>query len=431
MKNFSFSGLSLPLIQSLERLKFNTPTPIQTESIPLALEGKDILGSAQTGTGKTGAFGIPLINKLMLEPNSAALVMTPTRELATQVMQALKSFMGHKSNIHSALLIGGEPMPRQLQQLRNNPRLIVGTPGRINDHLMRRNLKLHKTNFLVLDETDRMLDIGFTEQIEKIIKHLPEQRQTLLFSATLPKNIVSMANKYMNNPVRVSVGSTSKPLEKIKQEILRVSDADKYIHLLGELDKRDGSIIIFVKTKRSADKMAIKLRGENHAAEAIHGDLRQNKRDKVIRNFRNKKHRILVATDVAARGLDIPHIEHVINYDLPQCPEDYIHRIGRTARGDAEGSALCFLSPADGKKWNAINRLINPDARQESHSNKSSKGKYSAKPFRFKKNRNGSGKPQGKNSEKPQNRQSRRNRSNNGSGNNGGQGGQGGGKRAA
>lgn len=361
MDDFSTLGLPQPLMQSLERMKFNTPTPIQAQAIPPALQGRDVLGSAQTGTGKTGAFGIPLIAKLMNNPRGAAIVMTPTRELAVQVMKMLEQLLGKKSGINTALLIGGEPYPKQMQALRNQPRLIVGTPGRINDHIERRTLLLHLTDFLVLDETDRMLDMGFTEQIEAVIKFLPKKRQTLLFSATLPNNIVRIAQSYMTDPVRVAVDPTAMTAPKIKQTIMQIADKDKYDTLVKECKARDGSIIVFVKTKWNAEKMAQRLRGEHIDAEAIHGDLRQNKRDRVIKNFRAKKYRVMVATDIAARGLDIPHIEHVINYDLPQMAEDYVHRIGRTARAGAEGEALCFVSPTDKAKWAAIQRLIDPD----------------------------------------------------------------------
>jgi superfamily II DNA/RNA helicase len=363
MRTFQEMGLPRALTITLQDMKFSQPTPIQAEAIPLALQGKDILGSAQTGTGKTAAFGIPLVAKLLSNPHGSALVMTPTRELATQVISQLKIMLGNKSNIKSALLIGGEQMTKQLQQLRNRPRVIVGTPGRINDHLQRGSLKLNDTNFLVLDETDRMLDMGFTEQIESVMKYMADARQTLLFSATLPKKIVRIAEKYLNDPIRVAVSATSAPAANIKQDVIRINEAEKYPSLLSQLDERKGSIIVFVKTKQGTEKMASKLLKDGHSADAIHGDLRQSKRDTVIKAFRNKKYRILVATDVAARGLDIPHIEHVINYDLPQCPEDYIHRIGRTARAGAEGAALNLVTPVDKSKWNAISLLLNPDAK--------------------------------------------------------------------
>ena len=362
MENFNSLNLPEALMKSLSRMNFNTPTPIQAQAIPPAMEGRDILGSAQTGTGKTGAFGIPMIAKLMSNSRGSALVMTPTRELAVQVLKMLEELLGKPSAIKTALLIGGDSMPKQLQQLRLRPRLIVGTPGRINDHLERGSLMLHDASFLVLDETDRMLDMGFSIQIEKILKFMPQQRQTLLFSATLPKDIVRLSENYLKNPVRVAVGNDTKPAAKIKQEITHLAETEKYATLCKELTARDGSVIVFVKTKWGAEKLAIRLRADFHSADAIHGDLRQNARDRVINAFRNKKHRILVATDIAARGLDIPHIEHVINFDLPQCPEDYIHRIGRTARAGAEGSALCLITPADRIKWAAIQRLIDPEA---------------------------------------------------------------------
>jgi superfamily II DNA/RNA helicase len=291
--------------------------------------------------------------------------MTPTRELATQVREALRSFLGHHFAIKIALLIGGEPIGPQFHQLRARPRLVIGTPGRINDHLERKSLSLRQTQFLILDEVDRMLDMGFGIQLEKIEKHLPKKRQTLMFSATLPPNIVDLSQKYLINPIRVSVGNSHTPATNVKQDLLRVSEENKYDHLVQELDQRTGSIIVFVKTKYGAEKLTQKLKDDKHSVDTIHGDLRQNKRERVIHAFRNRKNRILVATDVAARGLDIPHIEHVINYDLPQCPEDYIHRIGRTARAGAEGAALNLVTRADERKWRSIERLLNPSLPKE------------------------------------------------------------------
>ncbi len=354
------------LIHTLQHMKFQEPTQIQVEAIPLALQGRDILGSAQTGTGKTAAFGIPLITKILNNPTAVALVITPTRELATQVIGQLQIMMGKQSKINTSLLIGGEPMPKQLSRLRLQPRIIVGTPGRINDHLKRGSLRLDQANFLVLDETDRMLDMGFSVQIKQIIKSMHADRQTLLFSATLPQDIVQIAEQYLRNPARVAVKS-SKPLTNhIPQDMINVSEAEKYDTLLAQLDKRQGSIILFVKTKHGTEKMAIRLAKHGHSTNAIHGDLKQNKRAKVISAFRDQKHRILVATDVAARGLDIPHIEHVINYDMPQCPEDYVHRIGRTARAGAKGEALNLVTPADQSKWRMIVQLLNPGTQQTS-----------------------------------------------------------------
>ena len=380
MDNFNSLGLPQNLLTSIAKMGFTVPTPIQVQAIPPALLGRDILGSAQTGTGKTGAFGIPLVNRLLTNPRGSALVLTPTRELATQVLTQLKAMVGVGNGINTALLIGGESMPKQLQELRARPRIIVGTPGRINDHLERGSLMLHDAGFLVLDETDRMLDMGFGPQLDRIFKFLPAVRQTLMFSATIPDNIAKISQKYLHNPVRVSVGGESKPVAKILQENVQVSEDGKYDQLLVELNKREGSIIIFVKTKWGAEKMAKRLRTAKHSADAIHGDLRQNKRDQVIKGFRDMKYRILVATDIAARGLDIPHIEHVINYDLPQVAEDYVHRIGRTARNDAEGSAVNLITSADREKWLAITKLLDPEAYKKAQSERPAGGHSSGRP---------------------------------------------------
>ena len=361
MENFTSIKIEDSLKHSLSKMNFIKPTPIQGMAIPVALEGKDILGTAQTGTGKTLAFSIPLINKLILDKNAFALVMCPTRELASQVMEAIKSIISDKINIKTALLIGGESMQKQLRQLSNRSRIIVGTPGRINDHLKRKSLNLSATKYLVLDETDRMLDMGFTPQIEMILKFVPKTHQTLLFSATLPQNILRISERYLNSPERISTGATSIPIAKIKQETLQVFKENKYDELIDQFLIRKGSILVFVKTKRSADKMVKRLKEEGHSADAIHGDLRQSKRDRVINSFRKGLKRILIATDVAARGLDIPLIQHVINYDLPQVPEDYVHRIGRTARAGSEGSALTFLTSDDRAMWSSINKLIDPN----------------------------------------------------------------------
>ena len=395
MQNFNLFKIEDSLKDSINRMKFKEPTPIQNQAIPIALEGKDILGTAQTGTGKTLAFSIPLINKLILDKNAFALVTCPTRELATQVMDAIKNLISNKINIKTALLIGGESIQKQLRQLGKRSRLIVGTPGRINDHLKRKSLNLSATKYLVLDETDRMLDMGFTPQIEMILKFVPKDHQTLLFSATLPKDILRISERYLTKPIRISVGSTTVPIAKIKQETLQVYKENKYNELIDQLLSRKGSILVFVKTKRNADRMVKRLKEEDHSADAIHGDLRQSKRDRVMNAFRKGAKRILVATDVAARGLDIPLIQHVINYDLPQVPEDYVHRIGRTARAGSEGSALTFLTPDDRSMWNSISKLIDPnfkaeprDIRKNSRSsiNKRGKAPYNKKrKFRDKK----------------------------------------------
>lgn len=359
MESFDAMGLHEALNLSLGILGFQKPTPIQAQTIPHAIEGKDVLGSAQTGTGKTIAYGIPLITHLLNNEHASTIVLVPTRELAMQVIQQLHQLIGKKSSINSALLIGGDSMFKQLAQLKSRPRMIVGTPGRVNDHLDRGTLKLHKAEFLVFDETDRMLDMGFSVQIQKIVQQMPEKRQTLMFSATMSPSIIKTAQNYMKDAVRVSVGSTTTPTEKIKQEIIKTTEEQKYNLLMDHLNKVEGSFIIFMKTKHATERLATKLRASGHTADAIHGDLRQRNREQVIRSFRAGKHRILVATDVAARGLDIPHIECVVNYDLPTNPEDYIHRIGRTGRAGKEGVAISFVTQQEGARWRAIHKLIN------------------------------------------------------------------------
>ena len=408
MQNFNELDIENKLKNSIKYSNFIKPTPIQSKAIPIVLSGKDVLGTAQTGTGKTLAFTIPLINKLIIDKNAMALIVCPTRELASQVMSTISKLTHEDIRIGNALLIGGESMQRQLKQLNKRARIIVGTPGRINDHLKRKSLNLSRVNYLVLDETDRMLDMGFTPQIEIILKFIPKNHQTLLFSATLPNNILKISEKYLRKPERISVGSISTPIEKIKQETFQITQDKKYHELINQLVERKGSILVFVKTKHGADKIVKRLKYDDHSAEAIHGNLRQSKRERVIKGFRSGRHRILIATDVAARGLDIPLIQHVINYDLPQVPEDYIHRVGRTGRAGKEGSALTFLTNHDRNMWREIQKLINPNFKlEESFSRKYNKknkkfkkknksfkdslnrneSKYNKKKFNFKKNK--------------------------------------------
>lgn len=376
---FDAFGLPAFVLGALTKKGITTPTPIQTQSIPEALQGKDILASAQTGSGKTLAFLIPMVAHLTDNPTSTALILLPTRELARQVEMALRDMTAGRHGFHCANLIGGEPIGKQFFALKKRPRVIIGTPGRICDHLNRRSLDLENTHFLVLDEMDRMLDMGFTDALEEIVSHLPEDRQTLMFSATLPAYIEKQSHKYLSTPIRIAIGSAEKPSVNIDQQLRQTSNGEKFSDLLDELDKRSGSIIVFVNTKRIADQLAEQLRDYDHRAEAIHGDLPQRKRESVVRAFRAQKSRIMVATDVAARGIDVPHVQHVINYDLPLCPEDYIHRIGRTGRAGAKGEALSFLTPTETRKWRAIDAYMNPK-----------KGEKAPRPdFRFSKGRDG------------------------------------------
>lgn len=376
-KNFKDLGLPSSLVEALSRMQITVPTQIQEETIPLAIAGTDILASAQTGSGKTVAYSMPLIMKLMDNPKSRALILTPTRELAEQVHRTLNQILGKTGQFNTVLLIGGASMGKQIGELKRRPQLIVGTPGRINDHLNRRTLALHETRFLIIDEADRMLDMGFGIQLEQIAEYLPEEKQTLMFSATLPPNIDKLTKKYLRNPKRVAVGSVVQAAPKIKQEIMHTSVSEKFNLLLDQLNQREGSVIIFVKTKHGTERLSDRLKEHGHTSDAIHGDLPQRRRERVIQGFRSKKNRIMVATDVAARGLDIPHVMHVINYDLPQCPEDYIHRIGRTGRAGAEGHALCIVSPEDGQKWRAICKLMGLQAPAQ----EKNKAPF-AKPFR-------------------------------------------------
>ncbi|MDM8335604.1 DEAD/DEAH box helicase [Wolbachia pipientis] len=353
----SFHEIDLPVLlkQALDKHNFFIPTPIQTQVIPLALQGKDILGSAQTGTGKTLAFAVPLVAKLLDEPNaSSALIIVPTRELAQQVTNEIRKILSQNFLLKIALLIGGEPIFKQLNQLQKKPRVVIGTPGRIIDHIERKTLMAHNVSTLVLDETDHMFDMGFGIQIKEIMKYLPKIRQTLMFSATLPDDIVKLAEKYLNQPERVFVEHEVTTSTKIKQEIVYTTESEKYGKLITQLSHRVGSIIIFVKTKQGADQLAYKLGKDNYSALAIHGDLKQHKRERVINSFRRGCNQIMVATNVASRGLDIPRTQHVINYDAPQSQVDYIHRIGRTARAGAEGYALFFITPQDKRRLPAL-----------------------------------------------------------------------------
>lgn len=353
----SFHEMDLPVLlrQALDKNNLSVPTPIQMQTIPLSLQGKDILGSAQTGTGKTLAFAIPLVAKLLNDPRiGSALVIVPTRELACQVTNEVRKLLFQSSALRVALLIGGEPILKQLNQLKKKPQIVIGTPGRIIDHIERKTLVTSNVNVLVLDEMDRMFDMGFGVQIEGIMRYLPKTRQTLMFSATLPSDIVKLAEKYLNQPERISVDCEATTSAKIKQEIIYASELEKYEKLVTQLCQRKGSIIIFVKTKQGADQLANKLYKDDYSALAIHGDLRQHKRERVINSFRRGRNQIMVATDVASRGLDIPHIQHVINYDIPRSQADYIHRIGRTARAGAEGYALSFVTPQDKRRLPAL-----------------------------------------------------------------------------
>jgi ATP-dependent RNA helicase DeaD len=358
MKTFQELNLPASLEKALKMMQFTTPTPIQAKAIPIALTERDIIGCAQTGTGKTAAFCIPMITRLLKEPNKTSLILVPTRELAMQIEDVLRKLTSKSPELKLALLIGGASMDRQMRALHNKPRIIVATPGRLMDHLARKTASLAHVGVVVLDEADRMLDMGFAPQLNKILQSIPKDRQTLLFSATLPNDIEKMAAKWLKNPERVTVGEVSRASSQISHSVVQTTTNGKNNTLLDELNAREGSVLIFARTKHRTDRLANYLAGFGHPVTRIHGDRSQGQRNMAIRGFRNGDFRIMVATDIAARGLDISHIAHVINYDLPQVPGDYIHRIGRTGRAGAEGQAICLLTPEDRQQWKSISRLL-------------------------------------------------------------------------
>jgi ATP-dependent RNA helicase RhlE len=354
----SFSGLGIApgLLAVLDRLKFTVPTPIQKRAIPIAIEGKDVIGVAQTGTGKTLAFGIPMVQRLA-QGKGGGLVLEPTRELANQINEDLAIFV-RAFKLRTVVVIGGESMGRQISQLKTNPRIIIATPGRLNDHIEHRHVRLSDIEILVLDEADRMLDMGFLPQIERILKLIPKRRQTMLFSATMQPAVLKIASRNMRLPVRTEIAPSGTTPDLVTQELFFVQKGLKS-YLLGQLLKQyKGSVLLFVRTKRAARKVASGLRAMGHAAVEIHADRTQAQRTEAIRGFKTGKHRILVATDIAARGIDVSGIELVINYDLPDDIGNYVHRIGRTGRAGRPGHAITLATPDQHGEVNEIERLI-------------------------------------------------------------------------
>src|SRR3989344_4329691 len=348
-------GIAPSILDILGKLRFTVPTPIQEQSIPPAVEGKDLIGLAQTGTGKTLAFCIPMIQGAL--KGKRGLVILPTRELAYQVDETFRK-VGGPLGVRTALLVGGEAIFRQIQALRRNPQVIIGTPGRIIDHLEQKTVSLKETGILVLDEADRMLDMGFAPQLKRILQQLPRDRQTMLFSATMPQDIIAIARSYMKFPVRIEVAPTGTPPAKITQELFFVEKQDKSRLLEKILTEYRGSILIFSRTKFGAKRIVARIRALGHAAAELHSNLSLNQRKKALEGFRNGAYRILVATDIASRGIDVKGIELVINYDLPQSPGDYVHRIGRTGRIGGAGHAVSFAMPNEKGDVRGIERLI-------------------------------------------------------------------------
>ncbi|MGK0551675.1 degradosome RNA helicase CshA [Enterococcus faecalis] len=343
---FKELGLAPALLTAVERSGFEEATPIQAATIPLALEGKDVIGQAQTGTGKTAAFGLPMLNKIDTSHRVIqGLVIAPTRELAIQTQEELYR-LGRDKKIRVQAVYGGADIGRQIRGLKDQPHIVVGTPGRLLDHINRRTLKLASVETLVLDEADEMLNMGFLEDIEKIIAQVPEVRQTLLFSATMPTAIKNIGIKFMKNPEHVKIKAKEMTADLIDQYYVRSKDFEKFDIMTRLLDVQTPELtIVFGRTKRRVDELARGLEARGYKAEGIHGDLSQQKRMSVLRSFKNGNLDILVATDVAARGLDISGVTHVYNYDIPQDPESYVHRIGRTGRAGKGGMSVTFVTP--------------------------------------------------------------------------------------
>lgn len=352
--NFQDLEISDKLLKSLNEIDFKQATDIQAQALPVLLGGEDIIACSETGSGKTGAFLIPLINEIITNPKKQGLVLVPTRELANQVFDFAKALLKNEKNISIACLVGGVDIRKQFKVLQKKHQLFIATPGRLIDHLKRKTIHIHKVEHLVLDEGDRMIDMGFLPQIKQILNHLPKERQTAFFTATLDDKIAQLANQYLRNPKRISVGATSRPVGSIRQKVMQVQAKEKESKLLDELNQRVGSVIIFFKTQRRTDKVYGYLKDYGFDVEQIHGGRSQGQRNKAIKSFKDGKTRILCATDVASRGIDVPQIAHVINMDFPQSHEDYVHRIGRTARNGGEGEALSFVTPEETRAWNRL-----------------------------------------------------------------------------
>jgi ATP-dependent RNA helicase DeaD len=348
LKTFNEFDLEPKVLQAITELGFEESTPIQEKAIPIAMAGRDLIGQAQTGTGKTAAFGIPLVNNISAnEERIVALVMTPTRELAIQVAEEIGKLARFKG-IRTLPIYGGQDIVRQIRALRKKPQIIIGTPGRLLDHINRKTIRLDDVSYVVLDEADEMLDMGFMDDIQAILKLVPEDRQTMLFSATMPPNIQKLAQQFLRNPEHVSVIPKQVSAPLISQYYIEVHERQKFDALSRLLDIESPDLaIVFGRTKRRVDELSEALQKRGYSADGLHGDLSQNQRDTVMRKFRDGSIDVLVATDVAARGLDVSGVSHVINFDLPQDPESYVHRIGRTGRAGKEGSAWTFVTPRE------------------------------------------------------------------------------------
>lgn len=357
-------GLAEPLLRALAAEGYDDPTPIQTQAIPLVLTGRDVLGIAQTGTGKTAAFGLPILqrlaaNRVLPAPRCASvLILAPTRELAIQIDESLRCY-GRHLKLRHAVILGGVNANPQIQALRSGVHILVATPGRLLDLVQRKHVQLNATTTLVIDEADRMFDMGFIRDVRRIVSHLPKQRQTMLFSATMPGEVAHLVKEILRDPVRVEVSPARIAAEKVEQQVYYVPAQGKR-ELLDEL-LRDASmtrVIVFTRTKHGANKVAGQLEKSGHVAHAIHGSKSQNARQRALNEFRHGRSRILVATDIAARGIDIDDVSHVVNFEIPEAPENYVHRIGRTARAGSGGIAIAFCDPSERDSLRSIERLL-------------------------------------------------------------------------
>ncbi|PIZ72958.1 hypothetical protein COY07_02585 [Candidatus Peregrinibacteria bacterium CG_4_10_14_0_2_um_filter_43_11] len=354
--SFHELGLDAPILKILDQLHFHTPTPIQAQAIPDALNGEDIIGVAQTGTGKTLAFGLPIIQRL-IRHGGKGLILLPTRELALQVEEMLQK-IARSFGLRTVTIIGGAPMHHQIKDLRRNPHVIIGTPGRLIDHMERRTIPLQDVSILVLDEADRMLDMGFAPQIKKLLQVVPKDRQTMLFSATMPNDIVKIATQHMKRPTHVEVARQGSPATLVHQEIYIVAQNQKRNLLSVLLRQYQGTVLVFSRTKHGAKKICRDVNQMDYRAAEIHSNLSLAQRRKSLEGFKKGVYRVLVATDIAARGIDVNDIALVINYDVPEYAEDYVHRIGRTGRAGKKGRAITFIMPSQSDKLRKIERLI-------------------------------------------------------------------------
>src|SRR4051794_906615 len=362
MATFSDLGLSKPILESLQHLGYEKPTPIQEQAIPELLAGRDVIGQAQTGTGKTAAFGLPMLEFVdTSDPEVQALVLTPTRELCIQVTQAIRAY-GEPKGVDVVAVFGGAPIRSQQAQLRQGAQIVIGTVGRVMDLMSRHSLVLSDTRFVVLDEADEMLDLGFLEDVEKILSRTPSGKQTSLWSATMPPPIKRLAEQFMYDPVTIRVKAATLTIDTVDHYFVEVGDREKADALARVLkSERPEQAIIFVRTKIGADRLARSLNDKGVRVKALHGDMSQGSRDGVMISFKDGRERLLVATDIAARGLDISGVSHVINYDMPNSPDVYVHRIGRTGRVGRSGRAITLVTPKQRRELQAVERHANTE----------------------------------------------------------------------